>query len=287
MVFIAEHEKYFAREGLAVTLDMQPFGKDALETMLAGNAEFAIAASLPVSAVILNGAEPRLLATIARSEQSQVVVANGKHGITKPADLRGKIVAVKFGTTLQFYLDVMLTDAGVRSSEVRLLDLDTPQALGALRSGAIDATVQFSPLAGDSLESPTLAPTFFSPMLYTMHWNLISTGRDLKARPAIAEKLLRALIAAQEFALDNPDQAVTITARRTGMTAEDLAPYWPAYALQVQLPQSLVVTLEDETRWANSLRSASSPSMPTPNFLDYLDAGPLHQVKPDAVRVTR
>jgi NitT/TauT family transport system substrate-binding protein len=287
LVYIAEDRHYFEREGLAVTLIPSIYGKDALNTMLSGNAEFATSASLPVSSVILDGAEPRLLATLAKNDQSQIVVANGKHHIARPSDLRGKTVAVKFGTTLQFYLDVLLIDAGVHPSEVRTIDLGAGEAMEALRGGKIDALVQFTPVVHQPPASPALAPVWFSPSLYTTHWNLVATARTLKDRPGIAEKVLRALVSAQEFALANPQQAIALTAMRSGVPAAELAAHWPQYIFQVQLPQSLVVTLEDETRWANSLRNAASPSMPTPNFLDYLDPGPLARVKPDAVRITQ
>jgi ABC-type nitrate/sulfonate/bicarbonate transport system substrate-binding protein len=287
LIYIADDQHYFEDEGLSVTLVPSPYGKDALNMMLAGNAEFSTSASLPVSSVILDGAEPRLLATLAKSDQSHVILANGKHHIAQPADLSGKTVAVKLGTTLQFYLDVLLIDAGVHPSDVKTVDLGGEEAMAALRKGTIDAAVEFAPVSSATLASPDLVPVPFSPTLYTTHWNLVSTARMLKDRPGVAEKLLRALISAQEFALDNPQQAIALTAKRTAIPLPDLAPYWPQYVFQVRLPQSLIVTMEDETRWANSRRNAASPSMPTPNFLDYLDSGPLSRVKPDAVRITQ
>lgn len=287
LMYIAEDRRYFEDEGLAVTITPHPYGKEALEAMLAGNAEFAVSGSLPVSTIILDGAEPRLLTTLAKSDHSHVVVANGKRHIARPADLRGKSVGVRAGSTLQFYLDVVLIDAGVRPSEVRVVNLSSDDARDALRSGQVDAAALFAPTNVHGLGSPALDPVPFSPTLYTMHWNLVSTARVLKDRNGAAEKLLRALVTAQEFAIEHPEEAIAITARRAGIPLQDLAPHWQQYRFEVRLPQSLVVTLEDETRWANSLRDVQSPSMPSPNFLDYLDTGPLHRVRPEAVRVTQ
>ena len=261
LIYIAEDQHYFEKEGLAVSQVPSRYGKDALDMMLAGNADFSTSASLPVSAVILDGAEPRLLATIAKNDQSHAILADGKHRIAQPSDLGGKTVAVKLGTTLQFYLDVLLIDAGVRPSDVKTVDLGGEEALAALRKGSIDAVVELTPLTRATLASSDLVQVPFSPALYTTHWNLVSTEHMLKNRPGVAEKLLRALIAAQDFALDNPLQAIAITAKRTGIPVPDMTPYWPEYVFQVRLPQSLIVTLEDETRWANSRRNAASPAM--------------------------
>ncbi len=287
LLFVAEQKGMFKNEGLAVSLIKQPFGKDSLDMTLSGQAEFTTVASLPLSAAILGGAKPSILATIGKSEHDHMIVANGDRAITQVADLRGKTVAVPYGTTLQFYLDAALIDAGISPSEVTTVDLADCDALTALTKGTVDAALQIAPLTERGITVLGFYPTMFSPTLYTMHWNLV-TSRDLLAtRPEVAKKLLRALIAAQSYVEENPDQSIEVTARHTGIAAIDIAARWPEYRFQVQLPQSLIVALEDEVRWANSRRNASSPSIPSPNFLNYMRSAPLHSVQPDAVRMTK
>jgi NitT/TauT family transport system substrate-binding protein len=62
-----------------------------------------------------------------------------------------------------------------------------------------------------------------------------------------------------------------------------LTELWPSYRFNVALDQSLILALEDETRWA--IKSKLTGRTDTPNYLDYIYLGGLQSVAPSAVTI--
>jgi ABC-type nitrate/sulfonate/bicarbonate transport system substrate-binding protein len=286
-VFVADVEGCFRRQGLAVEIAPVQTGREALEAMFSGRADFAVSGSLPLAHVILDGRTPHIIATITKTDRDLVVVARGSRGIGNASDLRGKKVAIARGTSFDYFLDTVLVDAGVKPSTVTKVDTLPKAALQALEDGAVDAAVLASPLTEQALETLGPSAVQLAPPVYTTHWNIAASERTLALRPAVVEKMLRALLDAESFIHDRPDQATTDTASAMHVPRQEVASRWDNFLFRVQLPQSLIVAMEDETRWMISTRDAKSPATPLPNFLDYLDVEPLRKVRPEAIRITR
>jgi NitT/TauT family transport system substrate-binding protein len=286
-VFVADVEGCFRRRGLAVEIAHVQTGREALEAMFNGRADFAVSGSLPITRAILNGRVPRVIATITKTDRDIVVVARGSSGIGSASDLRGKKVAIARGTSFDYFLDTVLVDAGIKPSSVRRVDVPPTAAVQALASGAVDAAVLASPLTEQALKALGPSAVQLAPPVYTTHWNIAASERALVSRPATVEKMLRALLDAESFIRDHRAQAIDDTASALQVPRDELAPHWDKYLFRVHLPQSLIVAMEDETRWLQSTRETTSPAVPVPNFLDYLDVEPLRKVKPDAIRITQ
>jgi NitT/TauT family transport system substrate-binding protein len=60
---------------------------------------------------------------------------------------------------------------------------------------------------------------------------------------------------------------------------------WPRYTYAVTLDQSLIVTLEQQARWA--LAEAGRSAEDAPDFTTIVDARVMDAVKPDAVGLIR
>src|SRR5713226_5812209 len=82
LVQLAVAEGFFAREGLAVTLQPYEFGKQALSAMTMGKADLATCAETPLVFAALHADRIAVLATIANSTRATAVVARKQSGIT-------------------------------------------------------------------------------------------------------------------------------------------------------------------------------------------------------------
>ncbi len=58
-----------------------------------------------------------------------------------------------------------------------------------------------------------------------------------------------------------------------------------AFSYHVSLDQTLLITLEDETRWAMKNKLTDKTAMP--NYADYIHVDSLMAVKPEAVKLKR
>jgi NitT/TauT family transport system substrate-binding protein len=66
-------------------------------------------------------------------------------GIAKIEDLRGKRVAVPFGSVAEFFLNTVLRDHDMTESDLRLVDMQQDDAGKAVLTGQVDAAVTWEP----------------------------------------------------------------------------------------------------------------------------------------------
>ena len=103
--------------------------------------------------------------------------------------------------------------------------------------------------------------------------------------PQTIARFLRALIQAEDFLAKHPAQAQNIIAAAIKVDQELVRQVWDAFSYQVSLSQNLLITLEDETRWAMKNKLTDQTVMP--NYLSYIYVDGLKSVKPGAVRMDR
>lgn len=291
LLFLAKHNDLFAKHGLDVQLVVTATGKEALEMTLAGKADIAAVATLPLAHAMASGATPRILAAISKSDHEHSVVARRDRGIAQSADLKDKTIGILAGTSAQFYLEALLTNANVARNNVHMKRI-TPQASqNAIVGGEVDAVALFSPWDKRAAQALGASGIVFAPSLHTTHWTLTSDARFPDARPTAAKKLLRTLLDAQALAVERRGASLDVVAREMEIPRADLDDYWKLHSFDVQLPQSLIVTLEREMLWfrshANVPAGDQTTSQALPDFLDYLSFSALQSVKPSAIKITR
>jgi NitT/TauT family transport system substrate-binding protein len=97
------------------------------------------------------------------------------------------------------------------------------------------------------------------------------------------KKLVWALVRAERFCREEPDAARQIIARAINVSLENLQELWPSYRFNVTLDQSLLLILEDETRWA--IKNELTVRTDIPNYLEHIYLDALESVTPAAVTV--
>jgi ABC-type nitrate/sulfonate/bicarbonate transport system substrate-binding protein len=285
IVFIAIDQGYFQDEGLDVTIQLYGSGKASLDSVIEGNANVATVADIPVMHAGLNEEKIYLLATVQHSEKDTVMVARKDKGISQPLDLKGKKIGVKKGTSGEFFLDTLLTISGIPKRDVEIINLKPQEMFNALTTEEVDAVVTWSPFVyklrqelGDN------GVTFDGEGVYTQTWNIVAKQDFVNKNPESIKKIISALVKAEKFARENPGESQLSTAKHTEIGTALLKETWDVFSsIQVSLDQTLLITLEDQARWAidNDLTNATE----VPNYLDYIYFDALEEVKPEAVGI--
>ena len=114
-----------------------------------------------------------------------------------------------------------------------------------------------------------------------------SIGRSdfLKGHSKAIEKLVRAMLKAEQFNRAQPEEALNLVAAWLKIDVDALRPTWKQFDFRVNLLQSHLITLEDEARWAMARGYAAKG--PVPNFLPHLYLDALLAVQPERVTVLR
>jgi ABC-type nitrate/sulfonate/bicarbonate transport system substrate-binding protein len=286
LVHVAAANGYFASEGLEVTLQRHQFGKLALDALLAGTADVAACAETPVVLAVLHGRQLSVLATIETSTENTVLLARADSGITSPALLPGMRVGVARGTNGEFFLDTLLVRHRVERTSVQLVDMTPEEMPDAMDRGAVDAVAIWSPVSTRIQDRMGARVRGFPAKdIYFESFDIVTRRGFVEERSGQAEKLLRALVRAEAFVREHPDQARRIVADATKLDSRQIGAIWGLFDFRVRLDQSLLLLMEEEARWA--IRSGLVPRQDTPNFLSSLEAKPLRAVKPDAVQLMK
>lgn len=286
LVYIAFANGYFAEEGLDVTPQPYPFGKLALDAVLEGKADLATAADTPIVFAILNGKKITTTAVIQTANRDNAIVARRDRGISKPADLKGRKIGVTLGTNADFFAGAFLLVNGIDKGQAKIIDMKPDEMAAALDSGKVDAISTFNPtinLLKKGLGNKGVV--FFGEDIYTEKFCLAAMQEYVKKNPEAIKKVLRALIKAEGFAQQNPEEARHKVADFIKINKALLDELWSVFTTRVVLDQALLIDLEAQTRWAFKNKLITRKDMP--NYLDYIyDAG-LQAVKPEAVRLIR
>jgi NitT/TauT family transport system substrate-binding protein len=150
------------------------------------------------------------------------IVAN--KDIRSVADLRGKTVAVPFGSTSQFYLNTLLKEADLREADLEVVHLQRDQGGEAFLLQEVDAAVTFEPWltqAKNAEHGHLLTDTSERPGLLVDC--VVSTSDILRDRQAEFRSFGRAWDAAVDYVGAHPDEANAIIARYLSGSLEDPA----------------------------------------------------------------
>jgi ABC-type nitrate/sulfonate/bicarbonate transport system substrate-binding protein len=281
--WIADEKGYFSDEGLDVSYLDFDMGRPALDAMREGEADITASGELPIVRAILAGDKISIIAEL-ESDSGTNIIGRKDRGVSAPADLVGKKIGVPKGTVNEFQLISLLEAHGISESRVRIIDVAFADAVDALTSGKVDAvSARQSSIAQLQRDLGDNGIPFSTDGIYTFRFLLVGSSDLITQRPKVVEKVVKALVRAEEYAHKQSEDAREITARRMNVEPDVIAEAWGRYQFSIGLSQPIFVTLEDEARWLMEREPATGKAMP--NFLDHMHFDALDTVKPGSVTI--
>lgn len=283
---VAQMQGYYLQEGLEAIPHLHPYGKPALREVLDGKADFATVAETPFMFAVMNGEKISIIATIQTTSRGNAIIARKDKGILTPGDLKGRKIAVTLGTTADFYMDTFLAMHEIARKDVTVVGLRPGEMADALINGDVDAVSVFKPFSVQVQKKlGDRATVFNDENIFTFMFNVVATQKFIRENPGKVKKLLRALIKAEEFVRQNQSEAQKIVADFSRMDAALVREIWQDYSYTVKLDQSLVLALEEETRWAIEGELVGNKDIP--DYLDYIYLEGLESIRPKSLRILR
>ena len=220
--FVAQEKGFFAEEGIEVELiDM-----GVHEALYAG----LFAGQVDVMVATVDDLLPRYdredpyvcVMAIDESLGGDGILAT--NDIQSIADLKGKVVGRAETTVSQFFLNVLLKDAGLSEADIKPVELGAEDAGNAFLMQEIDAAVTWEPFLTQGRQSEhghILADSSQTPGLI-VDCLLVKTG-VFEERLADFQALARGWDAAVQYVEAHPEEAHEIMARGVGGWLEDSA----------------------------------------------------------------
>ena len=285
LAYVAENQRFFAENGLAVTILEYDTGVASIGAMLKGQADLAGFSEFVMVGNVLQKQKVRALGIFNKS-LTDYLIGLSNRGIANISDLAGKRIGVGLGTSGEFYLGRFLELNRMNLKDVTLVDLPPSKWLDAISSGDVDAVVGWAPYTRQIQER------FLNE---TVNWQIQSgqpvfgiiggSNEWVANHPDTLIRFWKSLAQAEEFLANHPDEAKAIVQNRLNYDKTYLDSVWPQYTFSVSLNEALIAAMEDEARWLIS--NNSTPEKVIPNFLDYITEDGLKTAKPEAVSLIR
>jgi NitT/TauT family transport system substrate-binding protein len=192
----------------------------------------------------------RLLFTVA--EGLYRVVAKRSAGIRSPADLRGKRVSVPRDTSAHYYLVRTLAAAGLRESDVTIVDLPRDQMAAGVVAGKADALVMWEPEAEKAVAALGSDAVLFQDNRNYRELFSLYTTTDVLGHAGRRQELVafvRALLDAADRLRARPSDHFPVISRSVNQNVEWVARSWRHHAFPMAVPADLLDVMTEEERW--------------------------------------
>jgi NitT/TauT family transport system substrate-binding protein len=278
---LADSRGWFRDAGVDVTVEDRPSGRLALAELTDGKGDFATAAETPIMFALLKGRPIKVIAMLGVSFDNTTLVGRKDRGIMTSDNLPGHRVGYTPGTTSQYFLDTFLEYRDLPPGSVERIPLKPEEMIPALVNGHVDVIATWSPFnyqalaaLGDNGQELRIGS------VYRWNWNLVARNEELAKGP-LAAPIISALMRATAEIIRDPQGCARELSPRLGMPADKLMQAWKYTRFDVTLDQSLLLTLEQQARWA--IASGLTEQKEVPNFLGCISSHALRSIDAEIV----
>lgn len=208
--YVGIDQGFYADEGINLTLDYG-FENDYLKLVGVNELQFMVGSG---DQVVLGRAQGLPVRYVMNwyTKYPVVIFAQEGTGINEPADLAGKTIGIPgpFGASYVAFRGI-LEAAGLQESDVQLESIGFTQP-AAVSAGTVNAAVDYGVNGPVILAEEGIATTQITLDEYLqMPANgLVTNEETLDDNPELVRGLIRATLRANQFVLDNPDEAFAI-----------------------------------------------------------------------------
>lgn len=286
LILVAHEQGYFRGNGVDITLKKYSTGGRSINRMFNNECDVSVSAGSPIVFQSFRHPDLRVISTIGFSDNTVRIIARKDRGIEKPADLKGKNIAAQKATSFHLFVSLFLTKNGLSSKDVNLSFTRAEELELEEAWDRFDAISLKEPYATDAVRFlGDNAVVFEDRGLILTTFNVVSRSSYIKKHPEAIRRLLKAVVQAEEFAKEHPEKIFDLITKTHKYDKAKWDIIMPDVHFIVTLEQSLLLTLEDEARWAIS--EGLTDKKEAPNYLDFIYTEGLESVKPEAVTIIR
>jgi sulfonate transport system substrate-binding protein len=291
VTFVAEALQTWKAAAVDLSVLDFPTGRDSMQALLAGSADFSASTDTPFIFAALQGLKPIVLANYSRYSRDMKIVVR-KDGVIDPmksSSLKGKKIATRVGTSGQYMLAKYLEMGGLSIKDITVIDLSPNDMTVATVRGDVDGfawTTQAAILAEKQAPGKTAVMTQEGLEKYFQsHQLLLTSERVIRERPQLAAAAIKALLAAEDRMLSDKNWPALI-AQRVRASPEEIAEGTKEFEFKIAFDGRFLDDLVAQAEWAISAGLAKRPDGDLRAVLRSLvDEGAVKAVRPDRVSI--
>lgn len=214
-LYIARDKGIFKKNGVDVDLVVMEDPKERFPTLMADKIQM-IASTVDTALLYMKNPDDfQYIVAIDDSNGGDGIVAN--KDINSVADLKGKNVAVNEGSVSEFYLNVLLQRAGLKETDLNVVNMTASDAGTAFVSKQVDAAVTWEPWLSRGKATDhghLLVDSSTTPGLITDA--IIVKKSWLDSHKKEAEAIVKSWNEAVAYYRANPDESIEIMSKGVG-----------------------------------------------------------------------
>jgi taurine transport system substrate-binding protein len=121
-------------------------GTEVINAMASGSIDISLNGSSPTAAGYSRGVDLQIIYIYDNINDAEALVVNDK--IIAPQDMKGKTIAVPFGSTTHFHMMFALEQLGLDAKQVNVIDMSPPDMVAAWERGDIAGGFVWDPALG-------------------------------------------------------------------------------------------------------------------------------------------
>lgn len=247
--FVIANEKGFFQEAfgedIEVVFSIADSGSIVMETMTAGEVEFAALGDMPVIQARVNGLDVKVISSFFTSTTGYQLIAAKDSGIQAIEDIKGKKVAVMSGSTNHKLFLKYLQSVGLTENDVEIVFLKNKDQLAAFVGNNVDAAVTQVPTSMKIIQE-TGAYEIVNAEGYDNILTVIAGDNQfMQKHPELAEAFLEAVNKSTAWIEDNKEEAFQIVADYMGDSYDNVELYYNTRTFTYRLDEDVKAGLTD------------------------------------------
>ncbi|GAA2718466.1 aliphatic sulfonate ABC transporter substrate-binding protein [Actinocorallia aurantiaca] len=215
---VIRDQGWLEKEGVETTWVLSAGSNKANENLRAGTIDVGSTAGAAALQARANGTPIKAIEIYSHPEWAALVTGKDSP-ITSVAQLKGKKVAATKGTDPYFFLLQALRANGLSGTDVEVVNLQHADGEAALKRGDVAAWAGLDPIMATS-ELTAGSKLFYRNTEFTSYGFLNARESFIKDHPDLAQKVVNAYEKARAWIAANPDEAVALLAKESGVTPE-------------------------------------------------------------------
>jgi NitT/TauT family transport system substrate-binding protein len=205
----------YAKHGIQVNLHWSKGSGGATTEVSGGQTDFAISSADSVAQATNTGSKLKMVMGVTQRRNDGVFVKKDS-GITSPAQLKGRSIAVANGSVSAMLLPEFLAHYGLNTDDVKTVSVAQSALISVYLAGQVDGFVSGIPAYEPQLNltgNPVRSFAYTDAGLGGISHGLLTKDETVQNNPDLVKRMIAATSESMEAAYANPDEAAKACAK--------------------------------------------------------------------------
>ena len=264
---IAVKKNLFAAEGLQVKPLLFNNGPACSEALFTGAVDVATMGDTTAVSALTKVSDLRIIGSHGAGESRHRIMVPASSPLRQLADLKGKRLGVKKGTSTHGGLLALLKAKGIAIGDMKLVELDPDTMPAAMAAGSLDAFVASEPTPSLAEQQGARELTTLAGLGNSYPLLIVAKSATLQKREADLQRFFRALKRAEQFLVTHRNEAVLMLSKATGLTPQMTRRAMQRHSYRLQLDQLTISSLEQTAAFLHEQKKIKQ----VPKFAEVTD----------------